>query len=90
MQDQKMDLKKEVSVTAVATLYSKPHCVQCSATERKFKKSNIDYQYIDVTTEPTALEKLKELGYLQAPVVYVNEDVHWSGHRPDLIEKHLG
>ena len=31
------------------------------------------------------LEKVKELGYLQAPVV-VTDDEHWSGFRPDKID----
>ena len=33
-----------------------------------------------------ALERLKSLGYMQAPVVVTDQD-HWSGFRPDKIEE---
>ena len=36
--------------------------------------------------DPAALEQVKALGYLQAPVVITDED-HWSGFRPDKIDE---
>jgi glutaredoxin-like protein NrdH len=36
--------------------------------------------------DPAALEHVKSLGYLQAPVVVTDED-HWSGFRPDKIDE---
>jgi len=41
---------------------------------------------LDVTEDPAALEQVKSLGYLQAPVVITDED-HWSGFRPDKIDE---
>lgn len=76
-------------MTDAVTLYSKPNCVQCRATQRMFDKDGVDYNYVDLSEQPEALMSIKELGYLQAPVVYVNEEIHWSGHRPDYIEKHI-
>lgn len=76
-------------MTKVVTLYSKPGCVQCRATEREFKKEGVPYNYVDLSVEPSAVETIKDLGYLAAPVVYVDDETHWSGHRPDLIEKHI-
>lgn len=46
----------------------------------------IDYEIADVSQDPAALEMVKELGYLQAPVVITDED-HWSGFRPDKIDE---
>lgn len=38
------------------------------------------------------VDAIKELGHQQMPVVIVSkpgeEDVHWSGNRPDMILKH--
>ena len=73
----------------MTVLYTKPGCVQCNATARKFDSTGIDYTAVDLTEDPNALAEMKKLGYLQAPVIYVDADTHWSGHRPDLIEKHL-
>jgi glutaredoxin-like protein NrdH len=66
------------------TVYSKPACVQCTATYRALDKQGIEYEIFDVSVDEKALETVKALGYLQAPVV-VTEDDHWSGFRPDKI-----
>lgn len=67
------------------TVYSKPACVQCTATTREMDKKGISYEYIDLTEDVTAMEKVKDLGYMQAPVVIAGDD-HWAGFRPDKIE----
>ena len=76
------------TVKAVATIYTKPACVQCNATHLALDKAGIPYVSVNVTTSPASLEHItEELGYSQAPVVIVNEDEenHWSGFRPDKI-----
>lgn len=65
-------------------VYSKPACVQCTATYRALDAQGIDYEIFDVTADEKALETVKQLGYMQAPVVITNDD-HWSGFRPDKI-----
>ncbi|GAA3939825.1 glutaredoxin-like protein NrdH [Pseudoclavibacter caeni] len=67
------------------TVYSKPACVQCNATYRALDRRGIDYTVVDLTTDPDALARVKELGYMQAPVV-VTDGGHWSGFRPDRID----
>lgn len=73
------------------TVFSKPSCVQCTATYRALDSKGIDYVIRDLSEDPAALQLVKELGYLQAPVVLaeglpgsVGPD-HWSGFRPDKI-----
>lgn len=68
----------------MVTLYSKPGCVQCTATVRHLDREGISYRYFDVTTDDEALETVTKLGYKQAPVVVTDTD-HWSGYRPDKI-----
>ena len=72
----------------IVRVYSKPNCVQCTATIRKLDLLNVEY-VIEDATDPQTLAALKELGYLSAPVVCVgvsNDDM-WSGYRPDRIEE---
>lgn len=82
----------------MVTVYSKPACVQCNATYRKIEELGLKYTVIDVSVHEDALQHIKELGYLQAPVVIPSFDkiitdskgeriVHWSGYRPDLLEQ---
>lgn len=66
------------------TVYSKPACVQCTATTRALDAKGIGYELVDLTTDDEAMERVVALGYRQAPVV-VAGDAHWAGFRPDLI-----
>lgn len=66
-------------------VYTKPSCVQCTATYRRLDASGIQYETVDVSEDAEALEHIKSMGYLQAPVV-VTPDDHWSGYRPDKID----
>lgn len=68
------------------TVYTKPSCVQCNATYRALDSKGIEYEILDLSVDETALETVKDLGYLQATVVVADGD-HWSGFRPDKIEE---
>lgn len=67
-------------------VYTKQSCVQCTSTFRALDAKGVKYETIDLMENGDALVKIKELGYLQAPVV-VTELEHWSGFRPDKIAK---
>jgi len=66
------------------TVYSKPACVQCTATTRALEAKGISFDLIDLTEDTAAMEMVQGLGYRQAPVVVAGES-HWAGFRPDLI-----
>lgn len=73
------------------TVYSKPACVQCTATYRWLDKHGLDYEVIDLATDPAAFAAVRALGHLSAPVVIVraadgSTEDHWSGFRPDRID----
>ncbi|GAB3064568.1 glutaredoxin-like protein NrdH [Sediminivirga luteola] len=66
------------------TVYTKPSCVQCNATFRLLDSKGLQYRKVDLSEDPNALDMVRAMGYMQAPVV-VTEDDHWSGFRPDKI-----
>ena len=66
------------------TVYSKPACVQCTATTRALDARGLSYDVIDLTEDAAAMERVTALGYRQAPVVIAG-DSHWAGFRPDMI-----
>lgn len=68
----------------MVTVYSKPACIQCTATTREMDRKGIVYSIIDLTKDEDAFNTVKDLGYMQAPVVVTCDD-HWSGFRPDKI-----
>ena len=67
------------------TVFTKPNCVQCNATKRALDKQGLDYDTIDVSEDMNALDKIKEMGFMQAPVVMADGEA-WSGYRPDKIK----
>src|SRR5690606_42082967 len=70
--------------TMSITVYSKPACVQCTATTRALDRQGIDYTIVDVSTDIAPYELGHGLGYRQGPVVIAGEQ-HWAGFRPDMI-----
>lgn len=66
------------------TVYSKPACVQCTATTRALEARGLAFDVIDLTEDGAAFRHVTDLGYRQVPVVVAGED-HWAGFRPDLI-----
>ena len=66
------------------TVYSKPACVQCTATYRALDRQGVNYEIIDISIDQDALETVKGLGYMQLPVVVAGPE-HWAGFRPDKI-----
>jgi glutaredoxin-like protein NrdH len=76
------------------TIFSKPTCVQCEAPYRALDKRGISYQVCDLTSDESALDRVRQLGFLQAPVVLADGIngtasgvMTWSGFRPDEIDE---
>jgi len=67
-------------------VYSKPQCVQCTATVKALDTKGIPYQVIDLTKNTSAMTTVQSMGYRQAPVVVAGQQ-HWSGFRPDMINQ---
>ena len=67
------------------TVYTKPGCVQCTATFKALDKNGVTYEKVDVTENTEAHDYLMSLGYLQVPIVITASD-RWTGFRPDRIK----
>lgn len=67
------------------TVYSKPACVQCTATKKALDRAGLEYELVDISMDDDARDYVLSLGYLQAPVV-VADGEHWSGFRPERIK----
>ncbi len=66
------------------TLYTKPGCQGCRMSKRFFDANGLSYDAIDVTQDPTALDKIKALGYMALPVISTPNG-HWAGYDPDRL-----
>ncbi len=45
------------------TVYSKPACVQCTATTRALDRQGIEYAVIDISADADAYDLVQGLGY---------------------------
>ena len=68
----------------MTTVYTKDNCVQCDMTKRLMDKIGIEYDVVNISNDPEALDKLVQLGYRAAPVVITDND-SWAGFQPDRI-----
>lgn len=71
------------------TVYTKSSCQACKLTYHLLEKTGIDYDVVDISQDPAALEYVQSLGYKSAPVVVAGE-AHWDGFRPDRIKALVG
>ena len=61
-------------------VYSKPDCGACDITKTWLEGNGIEYTAIDVTEDAEAMAEIKEKGFMQLPVVNVdNWERSWSG-----------
>lgn len=67
------------------TVYGKPGCHGCKATEKKLEQLELPYTYVDITVNEVAHQEVKNLGYDAAPVV-VSGQKHWVGYSPDKLK----
>lgn len=70
----------------MVTLLSKDSCVQCTATKRALDNAGVEYEELNMSNDPAALQRAKDLGFLQAPVVIPPTGEPWSGFIPDRIK----
>lgn len=68
------------------TVYTKPACVQCTATFKALDQGHVDYGIVDISVDAGARDYVMSLGHLRVPVVVAGAD-HWSGFRPDRIRE---
>lgn len=68
----------------MTTVYTKTNCVQCDATKRYLDKAGVEYDTVDITQDPEALDMILGMGFSAAPVV-VSDAGSWSGFQPDKL-----
>ena len=71
--------------TDTVTVYTKPACVQCTATYKALDKQGIAYDVVDISIDDEARDYVMALGHLQDPVVVPGGN-HWTGFPPHRIK----
>lgn len=71
--------------TDQVTVFSREGCVQCNATYRALDAKGIEYKVLMVTED--VADELRELGFMQLPVVKAPGIASWSGFRPDKVDE---
>ena len=65
-------------------VYTLPKCQPCRMTKMKLDQVGVSYAVVDLSQDAAALEHIRALGHLQAPVVET-ASTSWSGFQPELI-----
>lgn len=65
-----------------------PACARCTLTKNVLTTKGIDFVEVNIRENEDARSYVvDELGYTEAPVVVVTDEDHWSGFRPDHIDR---
>ena len=65
-----------------------PSCARCTLTKNVLTTKGIDFVEVNIRENEDARSYVvDELGYTEAPVVIVTDEDHWSGFRPDHINR---
>ncbi|MGC5224511.1 glutaredoxin family protein [Micromonospora sp. DT81.3] len=65
-----------------------PSCARCTLTKNVLTRKGVEFVEVDIRDNPAARAYVvEELGYSDAPVVVVSDEDHWSGFRPDHIDR---
>ena len=75
---------------ATVTLYTAPHCTDCTAAAQAMDRKRIPYAPVSLATVPASLDYVKNLGHQRAPVTVIHDSDgaevdHWAGYRPDKL-----
>lgn len=72
----------------LVTVWTKSACSQCVMTKKLMARQGIDFVEADLEEHPEQLQKFKDEGLLQAPIIVLGHDGRrWAGFRPDLINE---
>lgn len=63
----------------------KSNCAGCNMTIKMLEEFKIPFEYSSVESDGAAVDLCKSLGYTTLPVVFVSDEEHWFGFRPDLL-----
>lgn len=65
-----------------------PSCARCTLTKNVLKSKGIAFVEVNIRDDEGARSYVvDDLGYTEAPVVVVTDEDHWSGFRPDQIDR---
>lgn len=72
-----------MSVTVFTT---GPSCHLCRVTKVHMQRRGIDFVEVRLDENPVLAEKIRELGFVAAPVVLVDDEDCWEGYSSDRID----
>lgn len=73
------------------TVYTTPNCGACIATKSSMRRNDLEYEEVDLSTNPEALAMVKRMGHTKAPVIVRTDPAtdrvldHWDGYRLDKV-----
>lgn len=71
------------------TLFTTDRCPKCKLTKRKLEYMGVEY--IEILANEDDREMLKDKGFMEFPVVAVNDwEDSWSGYRVDKLKEWEG
>jgi glutaredoxin-like protein NrdH len=79
---------EEMNEQGIVVYTTGPACIRCTMTKKVLTQKGVPFTEVDIRENSAARDYVVEdLGYTEAPVVVVTDEDHWSGFRPDQIDR---
>lgn len=63
-----------------------PRCQMCRVTKMHMTSLGIPFEEVRLDEHPELAEKVRELGFMTAPVVLVDDEDVWEGYSSERID----
>jgi glutaredoxin-like protein NrdH len=79
---------EQMNEPGVVVYTTGPACIRCTMTTRVLEQKGVPFTEVDIRENSAARDYvIEDLGYTEAPVVVVSDEDHWSGFRPEQIDR---
>jgi glutaredoxin-like protein NrdH len=69
------------------TVFTTNQCPRCTVTKAHLRKRGVQFDEVNLSDHPSLAEKVKELGFMSAPLVLVGDDDVIQGYSPDALDE---
>ena len=71
-------------------VYGKPECVYCEVVKERLSQYNIEYEYVDISTDENMRFIMQVLGHKMVPQIYVDGEHYGDSQSIHQLVKGLG
>lgn len=69
------------------TVFTTNQCPRCVVAKAHLRKRGVPFDEVNLSERPELAERVRELGFMSAPLILVGEDEVVEGYSPDALDE---